>query len=155
MGWTIGGVKERYLKLADAGDQAVGRRANLSDPHRKEFAVSNPYFDFTSIDDPFERESRKKEIDDYLKERLPSDCVDDQARDLAKVLFASICYHYDYLESHVHANCPFRQSAFFNDIPKIHQECIKDCISLDIRYTRFHRNTTTYKFDGTVSRGSN
>lgn len=118
MGWTIGGVKERYLKLADAGDQAVGRRANLSDPHRKEFAVSNPYFDFTSIDDPFEREERKKEIDNYLKERLSYDSVDDQGRDLAKVLFASICYHYDYLDSHIHANCPFRQSAFFNDVPR-------------------------------------
>jgi hypothetical protein len=34
------GVRERYLKLADAGDMAVGHRANLNDPHKKEYAVT-------------------------------------------------------------------------------------------------------------------
>ena len=51
MGWSMGGVKERYLKLAEAGDQAVGRRANLNDPLKKEYAICHPYFDFTDIED--------------------------------------------------------------------------------------------------------
>ena len=116
MGWSMGGVKDRYLKLAEAGDQAVGRRANLSDPLKKEYAISQPYFDFTDIEDASTRQSKKNEIHKFINDRLTG-AVTTQARNLAYHLFASICYHYDYLCDHLHQNCPFRRSPFFVDLP--------------------------------------
>lgn len=117
MGWSMGGVKERYLKHANAGDQAVGRRANLNDPLKKEYAVSCPYFDFSNIDDIFGVEKRKQEIREFLNDRLPSS-ANAHARNLAFRLFASVCYHHEYLEDHLNSKCPFRQSPFFCDIPE-------------------------------------
>ena len=60
MGWSMGGVKERYLKYAGAGDEAVCRRANLSDPLSDEFAVSPPYFDFSSIQNEAEQDKKNR-----------------------------------------------------------------------------------------------
>ena len=115
MGWAMGGVKDRYLKLADAGDQAVGRRANLSDPMKKEYAISPPYFDFSDIDDHLEKERKKEEIQNFISSRLSSGTTT-HGKNLCLGLFASICFHKQFLEKNLHMNCPFQQSPFFNNL---------------------------------------
>ena len=128
-GWVMGGVKDRYLKYASAGDQYVGRCANCSDQNTKEFALSPPYFDFTSIESDAERVARKKEVDDFVSERL-YEVNDDEASDshvkhLAKMLFASVCHHYKYLDENLHTNCLFRNSSFFKNIPQSILSCAR------------------------------
>jgi len=50
-GWKLGGVKEKYIFRADAGDMAVGRRAAGHNIDTKEFAISCAYFDYSDLDD--------------------------------------------------------------------------------------------------------
>ena len=69
-GWTMGGVKDKYLKRENAGDQYVGRCASCLNQLEKEFAVSCPYFDFAHIPDEFERVMMKDRILSWLKERV-------------------------------------------------------------------------------------
>jgi hypothetical protein len=123
MGWTIiGTVQGRYLKYEKAGDQYLGRAAAGLDINNKEFAVSSYYFE-TSMTDGVgitdEQELAVKEkIDSYLKERLLSvGTLNGRTFHLIKGLFAAICYHYEYLESNVHANSPLIISPLYKDIP--------------------------------------
>ena len=91
------GVLERYFKLAEASNMAVGCRANLNNPLRKEYAISNPYFDYTDIDNEVEREAMENKINEFLNAWLPPTATK-YAKELAKVLFTSICYYKQYLE---------------------------------------------------------
>ena len=59
-GWAMGGVKDKYLNRADAGDQYVGRCASLLSQVTKEFAVSPPYFDFTGLCDEEKLQGKKR-----------------------------------------------------------------------------------------------
>jgi len=70
MGWSMGGVEERYLKYAGAGDEAVGRKSNLPDPLSDEFAVSPPYFDLSTIQNEAEQDRKKQEIKKFVEVRL-------------------------------------------------------------------------------------
>ena len=57
-GWTMGGVKDRYLKYEAAGNQYVGRCACGLNQLSKHFGVSQPFFDFSDFT---ELEQIKKE----------------------------------------------------------------------------------------------
>ena len=50
-GWVMGGVKDRYLKRELAGNQYACRCAAGMYQLSKLFAISPPYFDFTSIEE--------------------------------------------------------------------------------------------------------
>ena len=65
-GWSLGGVKDRYLFRENAGDQHVGRCASCLDPETKEFAISPVYFDFSSLDAE-EKIKRQRQINDFLQ----------------------------------------------------------------------------------------
>jgi len=58
-GWTMGGMKDKYIFRAEAGDQYVGRCASLLDQLSKEFAVSPQHFDFTKCSSDVEKVERK------------------------------------------------------------------------------------------------
>ena len=49
-GWAMGGVKDKYLLYGCAGDQYVGRCASCLDQTTKEFAISPPYFDYSTLE---------------------------------------------------------------------------------------------------------
>ena len=121
MGWAMGGVKDRYLKLSAAGDQYTGRCAAGLDVCSKKFGISNPYFDFSSLSGT-EKQQRQNELKRWLDARLctkeSSNCtVSGPTRYLATQLFASICYHHDFLNENLHQQSPFRASPFFSQIP--------------------------------------
>ena len=54
--WTIGGVKEIYIKYEKAGDQFVGRTVSVLPIINKEFSISPPYFDYSDLED-YERDT--------------------------------------------------------------------------------------------------
>ena len=56
-GWTIGRVKERYLKYEASGDQLVGRCLSGIDPQNKQFSISPVYF--YNLNDKTEKQMRQ------------------------------------------------------------------------------------------------
>eukprot|EP00804_Cyclotella_cryptica_P006115 CCRYP_010730-RA/>CCRYP_010730-RA protein AED:0.34 eAED:0.34 QI:0/0/0/1/1/1/2/0/216 len=59
-GWSLGGVKDRYLFYENAGDKYVGRCASGLGTDSTEFAISRPYFDYSQLGSEEERIERKK-----------------------------------------------------------------------------------------------
>ena len=124
-GWSMGGVKDKYLKRENASDQYVGRCASCLDQLDKSFAVSPPYFDF-GVDD-VESVTMKARLTKWLKDRiLQYDSIPACCRVLINMLFASVCYHFKYLNDNLHSESRFRASVFFRNIP---QEII-DCATI-------------------------
>ena len=115
-GWSLGGVKDKYLFHENAGDQHVGRCAAGLDSTTTEFAVSRPYFDYSDLEED-ERTNRETMITAWLRDRLPRD-ISESGFDLAFNCFATICYHYQYLNENLDKKCILRNSAAFKDVPK-------------------------------------
>ena len=116
-GWSLGGVKDKYLFRANGGDQNVGRAASCLPQDQKEFAISPAYFDYTELEAE-EKVSRKRQIKDFLESRLPNvDSISSKAWKLANYCFASICFHYEHLNENLHEQCPLKATALFKDIP--------------------------------------
>ena len=89
----MGGVKDKYLKRDNAGDQYVGRCASCLDQLDKSFAMSPPYFDYSKLDET-ERVIMREKIKIWLKDRiLEYHNVSACTRVLIDVLFVTICYH--------------------------------------------------------------
>ncbi|KAL7538978.1 hypothetical protein ACHAWF_006258 [Thalassiosira exigua] len=117
-GWTLGGVKDKYLFRENAGDMYVGRCASGHGVDNKNFAISPAYFDYSELD-TIEKDRMKSRINDHLSSRLPgSSNFPPNAWRLAKYCFASICYSYEYLSEMLHNACPLRNAAVFRDIPE-------------------------------------
>lgn len=122
-GWTMGGVKDRYLKYEAAGDQFVGRCAACLDLLSKNFAVSPPYWDFSTSGDgvrhlPEEEEELQRELESFLQERLPNyNNIKKATLNLARVLLATICYHHEYLKTTLSRSSLFRASTIFRNVP--------------------------------------
>jgi len=118
VGWAMGGVKDKYLHYEGAGDQYVGRCASCLDQLKKEFAASPPYFYYTGIPDELQRALKKQEIETFIMDRLPhSNQIHPRTKKMIIMAYASICFHYDYLKTHMSSKCPFRASPFFRDCP--------------------------------------
>ncbi|KAL7550473.1 LOW QUALITY PROTEIN: hypothetical protein ACHAWF_014863 [Thalassiosira exigua] len=139
-GWTLGGVKDKYLFRENAGDMYVGRCASGHNVDEKSFAISPAYFDLSSMesDEKFQMRERidhhlsnsqalppsdekfqmRERIDHHLSSRLPgSSSFRPNAWNLARACFASICYSYEHLNKNLHQECPLRNAAVFRDIP--------------------------------------
>jgi hypothetical protein len=122
-GWTMGGVKDRYLKYEAAGDQFVGRCAAGLDLLSKDFAISPPHWDFSTTENgephsPEEEVQLEQELESFLKERLPNyDNIRKATLNLARVLLATVCYHHQYLKATLSQSSLFRASTMFRNIP--------------------------------------
>jgi phage-related protein len=108
-GWKMGGVKEKYLKYEAAGDQYVGRCAAGLNQLTKEFAVSPPHFDFTEAgEDDLDHVIARRKITTWLKTRITNlRRVSPHTQHLIFNVFASVCFHYDYLSTNISPNCAF------------------------------------------------
>ena len=119
-GWAMGGVKDKYLLYGCAGDQYVGRCASCLDQTTKEFAISPPYFDYSTLEGE-EKIARKKMVKDFIDSRIgfKEGAISDSTRALVGWCFASICYHYEDLkETYLHPDSTLRMSSLFKDIPE-------------------------------------
>ena len=65
-GWTMGGVKNGYLKDEEAGDQYMGQCNTDKYQLSKRFSLSPAYFGFPHIDDPYQCLSMKQIIKDWI-----------------------------------------------------------------------------------------
>ena len=99
-GWSMGSVKECYIHYEMAGDQFVGGTVCGLNCLTTNFAISPCYFDFTGCDNP---ELKRDELNTWMREHIVG------GRQLApkvlymtRFLFATVCYHYTYLQEHCH-----------------------------------------------------
>ena len=93
-GWSMGPVKDRYIHYEKAGDQFVGRCATGLSSLSKDFATSLVYWDYEGALDGLDE-------------------VEGKTFDLVRFLFASICYHYITLYTHLHCEHKLWSSPLF------------------------------------------
>ena len=75
-----------------------------------------PYFDFLEIKDSVQREEKIEYIEDYLYSRL-GDLTDmEQTSKMILMAFASVCFHYKYLNDNLHPQNLFRISTIWKDL---------------------------------------
>ena len=104
-GWTLGRVKERYLKYESGGDQLVGRSLTGINPQSAEFSTSPVYFH--SLDDG------QKE----LLEKLKLHCfplMTEIFSHTATMLLASFIHHETWLKGLAQGNSLFLNNPFFS-----------------------------------------
>ena len=91
-GWTLGGVKDKYLFRENAGDMYVGRCASGHNVNNKEFAISLAYFDYSELN-PENRILMRAKVKENFMNRLPgSDKIGASAWNLAIYSLVAICY---------------------------------------------------------------
>ena len=70
--WTLGGVKDRYIKYKKLGDLVVGRAATGLPILKKEFTMSPPYFDILSCQNDYDKERKKFELNNWVRKIIPT-----------------------------------------------------------------------------------
>ena len=60
--WTLGRVKDRYIKYDKAGDYFVGRAVTGLLILKKEFTISPPYFDILSYQKYCDKEIKEPKL---------------------------------------------------------------------------------------------
>jgi hypothetical protein len=115
----MGPVKERYLFYKKAGDQFLGRAVSGMNMMMTEFAVSPPYFDTTTItNDEREQYQLEERIDQFVMENMVGGGdIPSKTFIILHNCFASICYHYDFLQNNLHLTNKLQASPLFNSIP--------------------------------------
>ena len=117
--WAMPGVLNRYIRYENAGDQFVGKCVSGRSRKSKEFAASPPYWDF-SAEGQEAKEAFEHRLHSWLREHMP-----DEAKDNRKVFavymmsMASIVYHREYLEKHLHPDSILRYSPFWTNVEDI------------------------------------
>ena len=103
----------RYLRYESAGDMYVGRCASGRPRSDKGFALSCPYFDYSDLSGA-EKVSAVKELDDWIKARMPPGGHDDAVFALFRFCLASFVYHKNsgWLEENTHSQDAIRVSPF-------------------------------------------
>ena len=110
--WAMPGVMNRYIRFEAAGDQFVGRSVSGLPRNTIDFATSPAYFDFTSCN-ATEREENTTELESWIKDRMPESARDNhKVFGLFKRCIATLAYHRDWMEEHLHRNSMVRSSIF-------------------------------------------
>ena len=108
-GWSMGPVKDRYIHYEKAGDQFVGRCATGISSLRKDFATSPVYWEFTE-----EGETTTSSIDQIIENNFASmEEVEGKTFNLLPFLFASISFHFNFLDTHMPIEHKMRSSPLF------------------------------------------
>jgi hypothetical protein len=117
--WSMGPVKERYLFYEKAGDQFLGRAVSGMNMMTTKVAVLPPYFDTTTItDDEREQYQLEERIDQFVMENMVGGGdIPSKTFIILHSCFASICYHYDFLQNNLHLTNKLQASPLFNSIP--------------------------------------
>ena len=117
-GWSMGPVKEKYIHYEKAGDQYVGRVVTGLNVNSVEFAVSPPYFNFPEANGTDGGGTGIATIEEDIKHSISSLILggrnmSPQTFSLLTFCYASICYHYDYLDDKLHSRSRVRQSPLY------------------------------------------
>ena len=112
----MGGIKERYLHFENAGDQYLSTVVAGLDCNEYLFAVSPPYFDLSTVAN---EEETEKTIDELVARYLVGGNVcPPRLFVIFRYLFASLCYHSEFLSKKLHPKNKLQASPFFTSIPK-------------------------------------
>ena len=101
-GWTLGSVKERYLRYDNAGDEVVGRTLTGISPSTSEFAISPVYFN---------ENTDTKYIDNMCNYVFPQ--ANTKLLGLIKTLLATFIFHEKWTTSSTPAESPLMHSLYF------------------------------------------
>ena len=104
-GWTIGRVKERYLKYESAGDELVGRTLTGIPPTSCEFGISPVYF--------LSNETNPTIIESLLFTIFPIQ-KNTKLKCLTKQLLAAIIYHEEWIVENSPSNGAVLNSSYFS-----------------------------------------
>jgi len=121
--WAMPGVLNRYIRFENAGDQFVGKCVSGRSRMSKEFAISQPYFDFSACT-RVDGELKEKEVDDWIKNRMPTAAKsNDNVFGTFKMCVASLEKHRSFLDENLHTNSNVRLSTFMLETAP-HSDCV-------------------------------
>ena len=103
-GWTIGRVKERYLKYENAGDELVGRTLTGIPPTSVDFGISHVYF---------KSDTRYyEEVEEFLS--VCFSITHQRLHGLSRVLLASFIFHESWTREKHHPASPLFNTTYFS-----------------------------------------
>ena len=102
-GWSLGRVKERYLKYENTGDELVGRTLTGINPSSGEFGIS-PCFFKVDTDNNF-----IKNLSFFIFPKQES-----KACSLIRVMLATFIYHEEWTLEHLSKESPLLDSSYFS-----------------------------------------
>ena len=103
-GWTIGRVKERYLKYENAGDELVGRTLTGIPPTSVDFGISHVYFKSNS--------RYYEQVEEFLS--VCFSVTHPKLTGLSRVLLASYIYHESWTKENQHQASPLFNSTYYS-----------------------------------------
>ncbi len=104
-GWTLGRVKERYLKYESGGDELVGRSLTGINPQSANFSTSPVYFHLLNEEQKQALEKLKQHCFPLMKEIFSH---------TATMLLASFVYHETWLKGLAQGNSLFINNPYFS-----------------------------------------
>ena len=116
-GWTMGKVKDIYMRYVTSGDQFVGRCLCLSPILSTEFAASPPYFE----------NDRLEWVDALRRRQFKMVALVNGMEKLTCMCLASIVYHYEWLVNILGRNHTFLISSVVhrNEVVDNYRESVK------------------------------
>lgn len=128
-GWTMGKVKDAYIKYGSAGDQHVGRVICGVNVHSPEFSCTPPHFrvDNTGLDD---LTSTDAEIYDVLKNVFHTKlCLESRA--LVRMMLATLFHGYEIIHAALpNERSPLRGNVFFSHQHTAEFKRVKDSVEI-------------------------
>jgi hypothetical protein len=111
-GWTLGGTRDKYIKYENAQDQFLGRVLCGFNVLSEGFSNSPPFFD-TTVEEMIH-------IDSQLKSIIPeSNRMEPSFFEVVRSCYASIVYHYDWIDATLHPKHRFRSHPAFTCIDTV------------------------------------
>ncbi|KAE9073512.1 hypothetical protein PF010_g25041 [Phytophthora fragariae] len=103
VGWSLGGVQDRYIRYESAGDQYLGRVVAGLPLNRADFAVLPPHF----VD------NQEIKLRTCVEEMFPTLKKCSGLQDILKLCIASLVYHHDFLREAMPASHPLLSTFLF------------------------------------------
>lgn len=131
--WSMGNVKDRYIHYEKAGDQFTGRSVTGISSVTKELAISPVYWDYTDCGE----EGKNYVLQTITDLVVNADDIEPPMFELLQYLFASLCYHYNFLRENICATNKLNASPLYN--------CIDSFEFLNAARVTFPWDITNYK----------
>ncbi|POM70035.1 Hypothetical protein PHPALM_13606, partial [Phytophthora palmivora] len=119
VGWSLGGVQDRYIRYESAGDQYLGRVVAGVPLNQAEFALLPPHF----------ANNQDKVVQTSIDEMLPVMKSCSSLQDILKLYMASLVYHHDYLRRTLPTTHPLLSTYLFRHqeiVVQLHEALVQD-----------------------------
>ena len=108
----MGGTRDKYIKYKNAGDQFLGCTLTSLNSLSKDFSISPPFFHLP--------QQEMTGVDRLIQSHVvgASSCTA-KMFEVLQMTFASVVYHRDYMDEHLHPKNRLRSHALFNNLPLV------------------------------------